>query len=163
VLKNVPREIVLDVLGFLPRLDLNNDLVENSELHDIIKGATEKQLQQRQEVTMRTIDQPNASFALELSIVDKTVKCTEGEDNPKDVLKHCIVNYEDELRGVDAFQERFRRIQLIVGAQPIPLKKLHYRLMAEEGEAQIQELTRFRDIYLSRYFCLNHLSILRLR
>ena len=149
MLANVPREIVLDVLGFLPRLDLNNDLVVNSELHDIIKGASEKQLPQRQEVTMRTVDQPNEPFAVELSITDKTVKCTEGQDNPKDVLKNCIVDYEGGVYGVDDFQELFRRIQALVGTQPIPLKLLNFELGARFRNAQVQDLTRFREVYAS--------------
>ena len=151
VTKHVPIEIITDVLDFLARLDLNDDMLVSQKWYKIIKGG-ERIFPQRQEVAMRTVDQPNEPFAVELSIVDKTVKCTEGEDNPKDVLKHCIVNYEGEVRGIVAFHERFRRIQSLVGAQPIPLKLLDLQLDALEGDAQLEELTRFREIYSSKPF-----------
>ena len=159
--KNVPIEILTDVLAFLPCLDLDNDELVCKKWQQIINGGRTKKFPQRQEVTMRTIDQPNEPFAVELSIADKTVKCTEGKDNPKDVLEHCIVNYEEEVQGVDAFQERFRRIQALVGAQPIPLKLLNYRLDANERDAELEELIRFREIYSSKFFYL-YLIILKI-
>ena len=107
--KFVPPEILMTILGFLPQMDLNNDMLVSKAWHNLIKGAG-KQLPQHQEIDIDTIDIRNNILMVDFSIDGKTVRLTEGkayntrrfaQDNilvvggRKDVeflgLKNCIV------------------------------------------------------------------------
>ena len=78
VTANVPREILLDVLGFVPQVDLNNDLLVSKKWHNIIKGG-EMRLPQLQELEMDVHEYYPFSVALSNGL--KTIKLMEGEEN----------------------------------------------------------------------------------
>ena len=140
----VPKEVLLDVLGFLPRLDLNDDMFVCEKWHLLIKGAGAK-LPQRQEVSMR-VDGP---LSLELSNGRKTIQVMEGNDNSDSVLKDCLVRDQRVIwDGLEAFEEHFGQLVLLVG-QKIPFKRLDCTF---PRESQLEALALFKDNYSSMIY-----------
>ena len=150
----MPREIIMDVLCFISRKELNNYLVINHKLNEIIESAGTK-LPQLQEVKMETEDQLHEPFWAELSNGDTKIMLVEGQDNPKNVLKHCIVTIASCELGFGAFEDRFRKILKLTGAQKVPLKHFKYDFVDSTSDS-VQDFTFFRTHFSS--MC-HHLQI----
>ena len=155
--KGVPREIKMDVLGFLCRKKLNECLFVNKKWDNLIESAKESELPQVQEIEMRCIDRQGEPFAVVFWNEDytKRVVLVEGRDNKEIfVLKNCIVADYSFQGTFRVFEARFRRIVALVG-QKVPFKQFGYDSTDRPTE-ELNSLARFREAYSGLFFTLNN-------
>jgi len=146
VTANVPKEILLDVLGFLSRTKLDDCMFINKKWNKLIKGAGVK-LPQRQLIEMKFNEPLNGPLSLKLFNYKKTIRVTEGQDNPPNVLEHCIVRHQSIN---SRFEERYQRIIALMG-QKVPILLLDY----DGNGLGFEGLRRFRDKYSSLFLYKN--------
>ena len=89
--KNIPDEVLTDILGFLPAIDLNNDVIVSKKWCKIIERRG-KGLDHLQKLGVRFYNHENEPFWMELMNGQKTVHVAEGEETKGSlVLKNGIV------------------------------------------------------------------------
>ena len=140
------------MLGFLPCLDLNDDVMVSKKWRDIIKGSGTK-LPQRQELDMVVKEAP---FSVVLSNGKKLIERAEGQKAQEiPVLKNGIVKAASFQGTFQEFEERYRRVAQLVGVQPVPIKVFTLRI-----SDPIDELARFRGGYSGiLFYTLDHHSV----
>jgi len=170
--KFVPPEILMTTLGFLPQMDLNNDMLVSKAWHNLIKGGG-KQLPQLQEIRIDAIHHRRNVFMVDFSIDGKTVRLTEGKalqnegiarntlrtaqkkilfvEGREDVefsgLKNSIVAEFKFLMQMVRFEEIFQKIKNLLGGQILPIKTVE--ICFDIRADHMQELSHFRDNYSS--------------
>ena len=139
--------MVYDVLGFLPRFDLNNDMLVSQKWHDIIEGGGSK-LPQLLTLEMRMLQ--DKTFFVEFSHSDKKFKLSDDQD-PVNlvVLKNCIVANAHVDKD---FEDQFCQISKIVGRHQVPIKHVEYHCIPSWTQFDpCQELAIFNANFSSMF------------
>ena len=157
---NVPREILIDVFGFLSRKDLDSNLFVSKAWCKIIE-ASEKQLPQRQEIKMKIYDRRKGQFTVDFSNGDKTIRLTEKVHDTKLSAKKKILIVEGrkdvEFTGLKnrfvagvaisdgaQFQNDLLMIKNLVGGQIMLIKNVALQFC---DSLEVPDLTLFRHIF----------------
>jgi len=124
---------MLDVLGFLPRKDLNDDLFISKEWRSIIEGAGKK-LPQLLEVDISArYERSDDSFYIANGV--KTFLLTEDSEGNAEVLKNCLVKeavFRTSLgpsgdgNSYESYLKKFMNAINVLGGQPMKIKKFSY-------------------------------------